>query len=72
MKFFYLSSNPNPNGEFIVHSKDCPEIPSTYEREYLGPYNSVFEALRNISSKKINSNACLRCSCKREIYVLRP
>jgi hypothetical protein len=72
MKFFYLSTSPNPEGHFTVHDRDCPYIPSTYDRDYLGAFNSAFEALRNASLKKLNLNICMRCGCKKEIYILMP
>ena len=71
MKFFYLASNPNLEGQFIVHDRDCPNIPSTYDRDYLGAFNSALEALRSASFKKPNMNICQKCGCKKEIYSIK-
>ncbi|PZX57639.1 hypothetical protein LV84_01768 [Algoriphagus ratkowskyi] len=72
MRFFYLSSLPDPNGQFIIHDKDCYDIPSKYDRDYLGPYNSALEALRLFTLKKSNLNICVKCGIKHEIYDLKP
>lgn len=72
MKFFYLSSSPDLDGQFIIHDRDCFDIPSKYERDYLGPYNSALEALRISTLKRSDLNLCRKCGCCHEIYALRP
>lgn len=72
MKFFYLTSFPDPEGQFIVHDRDCLDVPSIYDRDYLGPFNSAVEALRFITLKRGNINICLKCGCSNEIYILIP
>ncbi|WPR77533.1 hypothetical protein [Algoriphagus sp. NG3] len=71
MKFFYLSSNPDFNGKLLIHERSCPELPSPYERDYLGAFNSAFEALKNATEIKSNVSICPVCGCKEEIYTLR-
>jgi len=72
MKLFYLTSLPNPEGRFIVYDKDCLDIPSIYDRDYLGPFNLAVEALRFVTLKRGNINICLKCGCHNEIYALIP
>lgn len=61
MKFFYLSSNPNDNGIHEVHDRECDRIPSSYDRDYLGPYNSGKEAIRKAKAIKENVGLCETC-----------
>lgn len=72
MKFFYLASLPNIEGQFIVHDKDCLDVPSIYDRDYLGPFNSALEAFRSITLKRSNINICRKCGCYKELYILIP
>lgn len=61
MKFFYLSSSPNAQGAFEIHEKECEEIPSIYDRDYLGPFNTCLEAVRRASDFKQNVDVCPHC-----------
>lgn len=65
MKFFYLASNPNDNGLHEVHDRDCEHIPTTYDRDYLGPYNTGNEAMRKAMTLKKKVGLCENC-CKSE------
>ncbi|WP_439488400.1 hypothetical protein [Algoriphagus sp.] len=67
MKFFYLSSNPNDEEAYVIHERECGDMPGIYERDYLGPYNSGQEALRKASSLKHNVKLCEKC-CKPQEY----
>ncbi len=71
MKFFYMSSVPNSEFQYVVHERCCPEIPSPYDRDYLGPYNSAIEAIRAVAEAKDNVSTCPKCWNKTEIYVVR-
>jgi len=71
MKFFYMSSLPNSEGQFTVHDRDCFDIPSIYERDYLGPFNTALEALRYASTKEISVITCMKCWSKNEIYSVK-
>ncbi|WP_051316123.1 hypothetical protein [Algoriphagus vanfongensis] len=61
MKFFYLSSTPNPEGKFEIHDRECRAIPGSLDRDYLGPFNNGPEAMRKAVS--INPEACLCEDC---------
>jgi hypothetical protein len=61
MKFFYLSSHPDSNGEFEVHEKECEHIPDSLDRDYLGPFNNGLEALRKAQQIKTAVTLCKVC-----------
>ncbi len=61
MKFFYLATEPNPDGKFEIHERDCELIPSAYDRDYLGPYNSGKEAISKALTIKSESVLCEEC-----------
>jgi hypothetical protein len=63
MKFFYLSSIRNESGQHEIHDRDCTLIPDSYDRDYLGPYNSGKEALRKAKTLKEEVGLCDKC-CK--------
>jgi hypothetical protein len=62
MKFFYLSSKPNDLGHFVIHEKECPQIPDAIDRDYLGPFNNGQEALRKALHMNPDSICCAHCS----------
>ncbi|MEB2785192.1 hypothetical protein [Algoriphagus persicinus] len=61
MKFFYLSSQPNDSGLHEVHDRECEYIPSSYDRDYLGPYNTGKEAMRKAMTLKKKVGLCENC-----------
>jgi hypothetical protein len=61
MKFFYLSSQPNIDGLFEVHEKDCEIIPESIDRDYLGPFNNGKEALRRAVQINMDATLCPKC-----------
>ncbi|MBN7812548.1 hypothetical protein J0A68_16455 [Algoriphagus sp. H41] len=63
MKFFYLSSIANGNGDFEIHDKECGSIPGSLDRDYLGPFNNCQEALRKAQSLNPKAVCCDSC-CK--------
>lgn len=67
MKFFYLSSHPNDNGLHEVHDRECEHIPDSYDRDYLGPFNSGKEAMRKALTIKNEVSLCDNC-CKSRGY----
>lgn len=61
MKFFYLSSKPNSNGEYEVHNQECEHIPDSLDRDYLGPFNNGTEALRKAEKLQPSVTLCKAC-----------
>ncbi|MBN3518476.1 hypothetical protein JYB62_00555 [Algoriphagus lutimaris] len=61
MKFFYLASSPNSEGEFEIHDRECEFIPDLHEREYLGPYNNGKEAMRKALDLNPKATICEKC-----------
>lgn len=69
MKFYYLSTKPNSEGKFEVHERDCELIPSAYDRDYLGPFNSGKEAISKAILTQVDSVLCLACSSESYVAV---
>ncbi|MFL0685366.1 hypothetical protein CLV31_10919 [Algoriphagus aquaeductus] len=69
MKFFYLSSKPNSQGEFEIHDKECEHIPDSLDRDYLGPFNNGSEALRKAELLKPSVALCHKC-CKQTFQAV--
>ena len=61
MKFFYLASNPNNQGEFKIHERECEHIPDLHDREYLGPFNNGSEAMRKAKDLNPKASTCEIC-----------
>ncbi|WP_026968224.1 hypothetical protein [Algoriphagus terrigena] len=61
MKFFYLSSTANQDGQFEIHEKECESIPDAIDRDYLGPFNNGREALRKALLMKSAAVCCTTC-----------
>ncbi len=61
MKFFYLSTQPNDQGNFEMHDKECPHIPDSINRDYLGPFYNGREAMRKALLLKEKANLCGNC-----------
>jgi RecJ-like exonuclease len=70
MKFFYLASEPNSEGKFEIHERDCELIPSAYDRDYLGPYNCGKEALSKALTVREASVLCEKCSSAGNVTVI--
>ncbi|MCH7409403.1 hypothetical protein MM239_08360 [Belliella sp. DSM 111904] len=65
MKFFYLSTISDENGNFQIHEKECPNLPDALDRDYLGPFNNGKEALRRALSLNENASLCDTCCEKK-------
>ena len=61
MKFFYLSSKPNTDGQFEIHDRECEHLPIALDRDYLGPFNNGKEAMRK--AQDLKSEVCLCPDC---------
>ncbi|MEN2281034.1 hypothetical protein AAGF08_02775 [Algoriphagus sp. SE2] len=61
MKFFYLSSNPNDEGKYEIHERECELIPDILDREYLGPFNNGKEAMRKAVDLNPKASTCKQC-----------
>ncbi|WP_198669824.1 hypothetical protein [Cognataquiflexum aquatile] len=61
MKFYYLSTEPNVEGEFEIHHRECSKIPSLHKRFYLGPFNNGQEALNQARVSESKSTICSTC-----------
>ena len=70
MKFFYLATEPNSVGKFEIHERDCALIPSAYDRDYLGPYNSGKEAISKALTIKTESTLCEKCGSASYVAII--
>jgi hypothetical protein len=61
MKFYYLSTESNDEGDFEIHHRECSKIPSFHNRVYLGPFNNGNEALNLARVSNLNSVVCEAC-----------
>ncbi len=61
MKFFYLESNPNKEGKYEIHERECDLIPDILDREYLGPFNNGKEAMRKALNMNPKACTCEKC-----------
>lgn len=50
VNFFFFIDRPNPNGENIIHTMDCDQLPSVEKRTMIGFKTNGSEAL--IEAKK--------------------
>ncbi len=71
MKFFYLSSKPNSEGKFEIHERECNLIPSAYDRDYLGPFNSGREAISKASNLRAETILCDKCGSDNYVAAFR-
>jgi len=61
MKFYYLSTEPNIEGDFEIHHRECSKIPSFHNRLYLGPFNNALEAMNHSKISFPRSVICEAC-----------
>jgi hypothetical protein len=61
MKFYYLSAITNNEGDFEIHHRECPRIPSFHDRIYLGPFNNDQEAINQAVKVNAKSIICITC-----------
>jgi hypothetical protein len=69
MKFFYLSSIPSESGFFLVHERECKDIPDPMNRDYLGPFNNGDEALRKALTLNSKALKCENCCCRQSLTI---
>lgn len=69
-KHYYVNKSTlgNPNNNHEVHTDDCPWLPSSSNREYLGYYSNCSDALKKAKTIYANSDGCAICcsSCHHE------
>ncbi|WP_040490489.1 hypothetical protein [Indibacter alkaliphilus] len=68
MKFYYLSTKANSASQFEIHHRDCPHLPNSEQREYLGAFNSGKEALQMAIHANPNASLCPHC-CPKELHI---
>jgi hypothetical protein len=63
---YYIGTRPQANGYHYIHREDCPLLPSTGERIYLGTFLSPGGAA--VEGKKYFSNPDFCSFCLKEYY----
>lgn len=58
MKFYYLATESNEEGNFEIHHRECPKIPTFHKRIYLGPFNNAYEALEKTKISYPKATVC--------------
>ncbi|PWE00006.1 hypothetical protein [Marinilabilia rubra] len=62
MKTFYVNKQAQANGDHEVHREDCIFLPSIENRQYLGVFNSCYEAVKEARKSYPKANGCFYCS----------
>lgn len=57
--FFYVNNKPQPNGEHVVHTRDCWVLPN--DRKYIGRYPTFNDALQGAKDHYTNIGSCSYC-----------
>jgi hypothetical protein len=78
---YYVRIKPQLNVTNAVHKEDCPFLPTTENRIYLGEYSSFPEALRVAKLYFSGASACNFCGkecldikmkCNHDLFKGRP
>ena len=62
MAEFYIETNPQPNGEHIVHNATCSLLPAKDAVRYLGSIASCTSALKKAAESFKLVNGCPQCA----------
>ncbi|QZE12731.1 hypothetical protein K4L44_09025 [Halosquirtibacter laminarini] len=65
MKSYYINHQNQKDGAHEVHTADCPFLPGSIDRRYIGAYKSVDMALDSARVEYMDVNCCSYC-CKSE------
>lgn len=58
--FFFVNNQPQqPNGEHIVHTRDCWVLPN--DRKYIGRFPTFDDALEGAKEYFLNIGSCSYC-----------
>jgi hypothetical protein len=61
MHKFYMNNKSLLNGNLSVHKEDCPFLPETGHRIYLGAFESGQDAVRTAKIISLKSDGCYFC-----------
>ncbi len=61
---YYVNTKPQTDseGEHEVHTGDCPKLPGTLSRKYLGYYDNCQEAVEKAKEHYDEVDGCAICS----------
>ena len=62
MTRYYVNKNAQPNGDHEVHEENCPFIPAPGNSQYLGNFESCYEAVKEAQKYYHQVNGCYYCS----------
>lgn len=62
MAQYYVNDNAQANGDHEVHKESCAWLPLTYNRTYLGNFDSCRQAVQQARRHYSSVNGCYYCS----------
>jgi len=62
MALYYVSTNPQVNGDHDVHKATCILMPNSENSQYLGSFENCFDAVLEAKKYFPNANGCYICS----------
>ncbi|QZT37387.1 hypothetical protein K5X82_00495 [Halosquirtibacter xylanolyticus] len=65
MKSYYINNQYQSEGVHEVHTADCPFLPGSIDRRYIGAYKNVDMAIHNAQSEYSHVESCAYC-CKKD------
>lgn len=60
-KDYYITRDVSEDNDQIVHSDNCQDLPIVTDRNYLGYFKNIIEALKVASDKYENVIICEKC-----------
>ena len=69
MTLYYVSINPQSNGDYEVHKSTCILMPAKEKAQYVGTFDNCFDAVLEAKQFFPQANGCYICS--NECYTER-
>lgn len=62
MASYYRNRNAQANGDHEVHKSGCGYMPAQVNQQYLGEYDSCFQAVAAAKAYDLSADGCAYCS----------
>lgn len=66
MRSYYINNQHQKEGVHEVHTAECPFLPNSMNRRYIGAFKSVDMALENASNVYASVEGCKYCCEKHQ------